>query len=66
MKAYIVARSIQGKTDSELRALDAIIYGPVHEYETDHLTTKIGDELMDEFEKLHPLCGSWHIAVETK
>lgn len=66
MTAWIVARQIPGKTDFELRYLDAIQYGPVHEFDTDYLTPEIGEELFVEFEQLYPLQSNWHITVESK
>lgn len=65
MKAYIVARQMPGKTDFALQALDAILYGPVHEFDTNKLTTDICDILIDEFERLYPDKMCWDIAIET-
>lgn len=43
-----------GKVHDEvgLRALDAILYGPVRE--VDEVTDEIAEEMVTEFEKLHP------------
>lgn len=65
MKAYIVARQMPGKSDFALQALDAIQYGPIHEFHTEKLTTEICDMLIEEFENMHPDKMHWDIIIET-
>ena len=52
-------------TDLEsLRALNAILFGPVREIK--ELTTDVADKMADEFEKLYPDFRYDHLEIQTK
>lgn len=51
-------------TDVEsLRALNAILFGPV--WEIKELTTDVADKMVDEFEKLYPDFRYDHLEIQT-
>ena len=50
--------------EEELRVFDAILYGPVREVEV--LTDEVAEEMVAEFEKLHPDFHYDHLEINTK
>ena len=72
MKVYVKAlqqigsNSVTGEVYSEegLQYLDGILYGPVREVDT--LTVEIANDMINEFENLHPDYKYNHIEFLTK
>lgn len=63
MKVQVIARQMESESDNDLRALDAIQFGPVHE--VDELTVDVEERLLNEFETLFTEESNWkHIKVE--
>lgn len=50
--------------ESELRTLDAILYGPVKE--VDEVTDEVAEDMRTEFESLHPDFRYDQIEIHTK
>ena len=63
MKVQVVARQMESKSDNDLRALDAIQFGPV--CEVDELTVDVAERLLNEFGRQYTEESNWkYITVE--
>lgn len=65
MKACVVAKQYDNVSYASLKALNAIMWGPIHYYTNETLSVEEHNELMEEFVKLYPKYSQWHLKIIT-